>query len=117
MVGVYFESLSWCSSLRLLCRAEVGRRVAVEDSQSELRQTAHLVPNELPFLAVDTIKEARLACVGWEESVETTYHQPSASPLLTELAGISMLLPRMPRVQVAVAHEVCAGQSTYALDE
>ena len=90
----------------------MGRRVAVEDSRSELGQTAHLVPEDLLFLAVSTVEEARLACVGWKESVATAYQRPSASPLLTELAGISMLLPRRPRVQVAVAHEVCACQST-----
>jgi hypothetical protein len=112
MVGVYFESLSWCSSLSLVCRAEVGRRVAVEDSRSELGQAAHQVPGDILFLAADTIREARLVCAGWKESVATTYQRPSASPLLTELAGISMLLPRRPRVQVAVAHEVCACQPT-----
>jgi len=71
------------------------------------------VPNDLLALAVGSMKEAGLAWVGWEESVATTHQRHSASPLLlTELVDISMLLPRRPRVQVAVAHEVCACQST-----
>lgn len=62
MVGVYFESLSWCSSLSLVCRAEVGRRVAVEDSRSELGQAAHQVPDDILFLAVDDKRSKTCLC-------------------------------------------------------